>query len=332
MKRIIGYLAGLTAGLLTCAAIAAPSSYVDAYQLDTAGDRVDPFLDGGSVVQSDLNRAVTNTVTVDASNYTNGAVKLISDVGVAYGVKQFSNTPLTIDVPKSWAIAEGIYTGHGFIEKFGHNSGVGATLEEVWDGSAAYVYITNASTLYISSSDNADSNVFEVTGLDASWAAQVTNVTSAGLSFVAVDGTWMRVFRVKNMGSISNIGTIYIADDNTDAGGNGIPDTLADVKAQIQPALNQTLMAIWSVAAGKTCYMTSFYGSTSSTKATEVHVYVRPFGGVFQIKRIITIFEGSERIPWDFPLSISAKSDVVVKASTEGGGGEVSAGFAGWTE
>ena len=51
------------------------------------------------------------------------------------------------------------------------------------------------------------------------------------------------------------------------------------------------------------------------------------FGGVFQVKHLISINGNPERIPYDTPLEIAAKSYVVVKALASGGGGEVSAGF-----
>ena len=139
------------------------------------------------------------------------------------------------------------------------------------------------------------------------------------------------MFRVKNLGNTDNAGNIYISTD-ADAGGDGVPDVASGIKAMVTAGFNQTLMAIWSSPAASKAYMTRFYASTSSSKATEVHLYVRPFGGVFQIKKIITIFEGYSDIIYDFPLKIDAKSDVVIKASAAGGGGEISAGFDLWYE
>ena len=63
-----------------------------------------------------------------------------------------------------------------------------------------------------------------------------------------------------------------------------------------------------------------------------MHLYVRPFGGVFNIKNVILINSGAYRHPYDFPLTIDPKSDVVIKAAATGGGGEVSAGFDLWYE
>ena len=59
---------------------------------------------------------------------------------------------------------------------------------------------------------------------------------------------------------------------------------------------------------------------------------IRPFGGVFNIKHLITINQGEAQHHFDFPVVIQAKSDVAVWASAVGGGGEVSAGFDLWFE
>jgi len=128
-------------------------------------------------------------------------------------------------------------------------------------------------------------------------------------------------------------GTVRLYTDSTGVGGDGIPTNLGGIKAEIAVGLNQTLMAMWSVPDnGTTAYLTDFYGSTSSSKATDIHLYVRPFGGVFQIKKIITVFEGTVRMAYEFPLEIPSKSDVTIRAITSGGGGTVAAGFDAWYE
>lgn len=258
---------------------------------------------------------------------------LIDDDNKAFGLERVGGKIRVSSMPYAYDIAEGNVPNHYSVSKFGHNSAVGATLEEVWDYPGPYTYMTTASTLYISSDNAGDTQEYEIQGLDENWDMQIVKAVANGLSFVAIDGLWIRVFRVKNLGSTDNAGNIYISDDNTDAGGDGIPDTVSSIKAMVTAGFNQTLMAIWSVPDGNTtAYLTKFYAATSSQKATEVHLYVRPFGGVFQIKKLITIFAGYSEIIYDFPLQIPGKSDVVIKASATGGGGEVSAGFDIWYE
>lgn len=260
-------------------------------------------------------------------------VAQVDENGVSYGTKHIQNKPRVSAMPYAWDIAEGNVPGHISMSKFGHNSSVGASAEEVWDGSAVYTYMTTASTLYISSDAAGDGQEYEVQGLGANWEAQTVNVTASGLTFVALPGTWIRVFRVKNLGTTDNAGNIYISDDNTDTNGgaNGIPDTLTAIKAQISIGRNQTLMAIFPIPADNTGFLTSFYiGSSVSNKTTEASLSVRPFGGVFQIKKLIVLGVGTTYVSYDFPLKIDAKSDICISAAVSGGGGEVSAGFDLW--
>jgi hypothetical protein len=258
--------------------------------------------------------------------------KLIDNNGVPFGIKHIDGKPRTSSMPYLYDIAEGNVPDHHAVRKFGHNSAVGATLEEVWDGADVYTYASSAESLYLSSSAAGDDQIYEIQGLDANWDYQIVRATANGFNSVAISGTWMRVFRIKNLGTTDNAGIIYVSTD-ADAGGDGVPDGHpGDTRAQVSIGYNQTLMALWSVPRSFKAYLTSFYASTSSTKATEVHLYVRPFGGVFQIKKVITIYEGSERMVYDFPLNIDAKSDVSIKALASGGGGEVSAGFDLWYE
>jgi hypothetical protein len=260
--------------------------------------------------------------------------RLIDNNGNSFGVKHINGKPRTSSMPYLYDIAEGNVPDHSFVSKFGHDPTTTNSTIEVWDGSVAYPYWSSAVTLYISSSDNGDTQVYEVQGLDANWDLQTVRVTAAGFTSVALSGTWMRVFRIKNLGATDNAGIIYVSID-ADAGGDGVPDAVAtDSKAQISIGMNQTLMAIWAVPRAHTAYLTNFYASCAdtTTRTTDIGLWVRPFGGVFQIKKLISINSGqTARIDYDFPLEIAGKSDVRVTANSSAAM-EVSAGFDAWYE
>lgn len=241
------------------------------------------------------------------------------------------------------AIVKGLLPDHTAVNKFGHNSTVGGSLEEVWDYSAGYEYLADDTfaTMYISSDNSADQDMqFTVSGIDSDYNYSSVNVNtdaSDGTTFVpltsgATDNKWWRIFRAINTSDTDQTGNIYISKDNTDAGGNGIPDTTTDIQAQVLAAAQQTLMALWTVPTGKTAYIDSFYASTSSDKVTEIWLYVRPFGQVFNVKHVITIAKGAFSHEWHYPLVVNAKSDIKIMALASGGGGDVSAGFDLWYE
>ncbi|KKK80319.1 hypothetical protein LCGC14_2824670, partial [marine sediment metagenome] len=107
-----------------------------------------------------------------------------------------------------------------------------------------------------------------------------------------------------------------------------------DSKAEISVGFNQTLMAIWSCPENTTAFVTNFYSSSSDTtvKTSEIGLWVRPFGGVFQIKKIISVNSGkASQIKYDFPLRMEAKSDIRI-TSNSNASMEVSAGFDLWYE
>lgn len=253
------------------------------------------------------------------------------------GKLSVSSHPYYVDIVK------GNVANHQAVNKFGRNTTVGASLEPVWDYSGPYEYLADDvfSPMYLSSDDALDQGmIYEVTGINSEYNYDTVLVAtdgSDGQTFVvipsnAADGEWWRIFRALNTSSTPATGNIYISKDNTDAGGNGIPDDTDDIQAQIKIGFEQTLMALWTVPVGMVAYMTSFYAATSSDKVTEVHLFYRPFGGVFNVEHSLDLAKGANQHPFDFPKVFAAKGDIKIVAAATGGGGVVDGGFDLWFE
>jgi hypothetical protein len=232
------------------------------------------------------------------------------------------------------AISEGYFEGSTNLNKFGYNGAVGATEEPIWDGSVAYPWQTTAQALEILSSDDEDADggvggdtgakTVQIYGLDANYAEQNETVTLNGQTAVDLTNTYIRVSRmiVRSAGSAGkNLGTLTLRVDGAGA-----------TQAIISIGRNQTLMALWTVPAGKTFYLTEFFGSVSVAKTTEFILKVRPFGEVFQTKKMLTLNQDYAEFPYKHPLVINTKSDISLDAMTSVGGGIVSGGFSGWYE
>ena len=101
---------------------------------------------------------------------------------------------------------------------------------------------------------------------------------------------------------------------------------------RILVGFEQTLMAQWTCPVDNTAYLTSYYAATSTNKVSDIQLYVRPFGGVFNVKHVVLVNLGHIHHVFDFPLAIEAKSDVRVMGAAVGGGGIISAGFDLWFE
>jgi hypothetical protein len=153
------------------------------------------------------------------------------------------------------------------IHKFGRNAEPTAA-DDVWDcseaaigGPAVYPFQSSAYTLY-ASSDNAGDTTQTVTveGLDANWERAKVDVDLNGLTFVQVGtaSNWLRVFRAYNSSATVFAGNIYLIDDPTDVGADGIPDNIATLQACIQIGNEQTLMAIYTTADDERTWITQW--------------------------------------------------------------------------
>ncbi len=261
-------------------------------------------------------------------------LKLIDDKDTMFGVERIKNRQRVSTKSYYTEMAEENISGHKTISKFGFDDDVDSSHQEVWTGSRAYPYMSTASVLYLSSSNTNDDQPYEVQGLDGDWRPSTIRVTANGFLPITLPGTWIRIFRVKNIGVTDNAGIIYIHLD-ADPGGDGVPDTIAtDSKAEIAVGRNQTLMTMWPVPLNNTAFITQFYASCAhaTAKIGEIGLWVRPFGGVFQIKKIISINSGrTATIKYDFPLKVESKSDIRVTAKSATAL-TVSAGFDVWYE
>ena len=251
----------------------------------------------------------------------------------------YFHSPVTQRIPTNDFLLDLAFGNNGAtpIAKFGHNPTVGSSLEDIWDGAADYEYPAAAGGMWISSDDQTndvaltftvegidkDSNFASVTGtLDGTDARTMVPVLSGG-----TDDEWLRVFRVFATSNTAATGNIYVSKDNTDAGGNGIPDTVTDIQAKIIIGNEQTLMCMFTIPTGNTGYLLDFEASTGLAKLSEVNIYIREPGKTFRIQHAISINASFAHHDWMVPLTIPAGSDIKVRGLSAGGGGAISAGF-----
>ena len=226
--------------------------------------------------------------------------------------------------------------GATVVAKFGENPDVdNATAEHVWDcpelgAPNEYVFTHSAYTLYLSSSSAADTTqTISVSGLDENWDRQTVTLTVTGQTFAQVGSAsgWMRVNRAFNAGSATPddvlAGDLYLATDNTDAGGDGIPDTLTSIKACIRQGKEQTLMAIWTAPDDVLSYIDNWCasvvtgGASPSTKAAKFSGFARSNSPLVGTLRPQTTFglasSGTSMVCKRFipPLWIPERTDLV---------------------
>lgn len=212
-------------------------------------------------------------------------------------------------------VAKGLIPGTSSVNKFGFNEAVGpSTPEDIWDGSSLYVFPSTARTVNISSTSVDDTSTgigartLELQGLDSNYNEVSETIILNGTSNVLSVNSYLRLHRmiVRTGGSEQhNVGDI-----------KAISTTDLLLLAQVSTREGQTLMAMYTIPAGKTGYLIDWHINTN--KEAILHFYIRPFGEIFQIKRkAVTKVTTSEL--WTPYLKITEKSDIRVEVKSVSG-------------
>jgi len=232
-----------------------------------------------------------------------------------------------VDVPA------GLVPGYTAILKFGYNPYLkNSDYGDIWDGGDRYVWPTSAAVVEVSSTSTSDSSAgigartVRLYGLDASYNQIEETVTLNGTTPVNTTQSFIRLHRmaVLTAGSTGwNIGNIL-----SKQGSNLIAQISVDLLGSMDEGLNQSLMCIYTVPAGKTFFMENWYYSLRSGKSTAVRLFVRPFGGVFQIKSFLDLDSSGVR-DFEYALVVQEKSDIIVSAIASTGSHALASGFDG---
>jgi len=159
-------------------------------------------------------------------------------------------------VPFNLAVTQGKIDGYSKIDKFGLNPTIATTSdpEDVWEGGGIYTYDADDTAPIVSiasSSAAADNGIdIEITGLDIN-GDQVTQTIALGLTRQTLTTPLWRVYRMANVGDTALTGTVFCYT------GTGTAPSLGDseVRAVITNGYNQTLMALYTVPAGKVGFL-----------------------------------------------------------------------------
>lgn len=231
-------------------------------------------------------------------------------------------------------IARGQVTGYSVVNKFGRNTAVasGAT-EEIWDGSYTYPFPTSATITHIRSAvDSATTQgvTVEVQGLDANWDLTVQNVTTDGTDStteVALTTPLIRVFRMRVLDAAVMDQNLWLGDSDM----SGATDT----EAVIIAGKNQTQMAIYTVPAGYTAFLTNYYarehpvtGNSATSLDVELWATDNANGYAKQLKHSmgLSVGQGAQH-NFNPYLKFTEKTDIYLTLTTVGGTSDMSGGF-----
>lgn len=228
-------------------------------------------------------------------------------------------------IPFEIQAALGQFPRYAVNNKFGYNNAVGTTQEEIWNVGGVEAYLSSAETMNIvSTSTNDDgapvgtgAQTLIIYGLDNNWLEVQEEITLNGQTNVLTTQSFIRVSRmmVTAAGATgSNVGTI-----------TATASSAGTVHAQINPTDNQTLKINFSIPSGKYGIITHSEIGCAKADDCEVRFKVRPFGEVFQTKRLLNFFESTVSFSNIIPILLPPKCDVTVTALSGAGGIKVSA-------
>jgi hypothetical protein len=271
------------------------------------------------------NANVTGNVSITQMPGITGNVGVVGNVNVTQGTSPWTVSALNTTTNSGsfeWQVARGAVTGAVAVNVFGHQDLISITPWAVWDRAADYVFPTTASQLTVVSTSATDNNTCRVTifGLDADWNPLVEQVALTGTNTVTTAGTFLRINQMlmtaPATGQINNVGTITAK----------IGDT---IYAQINPGIGKTKMAVYSVAAGKSFYLTQITALAGSATGTSKYMNFQAviknnltgvsftllqatWQNVYQVQRVVPLAYGEKQdIKWqlytnsgDYPASI----------------------------
>lgn len=301
------------------------------FHLETALRRV--------YVKPSSHRINDTIVAQDDSELVKAVLTAEGPAGVFANISaSLSNNLKVADAENNLAISRGLVVNHSAVHKFGRGANIDTVdgFVDLWDGSEydnalkTMTYSTTADIDRLSSSSASDTVPIRVFGLDANWVEVEQLVTLTGQTPVALTTPLIRAFRMINEGTSNLVGNVFcFVNAATTA---GVPNTITNTRAMIINGNNQTLMTHYSVPAGKTAYLISWYAALSSRKLSinSLEMKARPFGKVFQLKHTSTLLSaGTSNVQHAFviPQAFPEKTDFVMRADSDINDSAVSAGF-----
>lgn len=292
-------------------------------------------------VKPSSHRIQDNIISEDDSELVKAVLTAKDDSGVFQNILSTLAGALKVaNVAEGLVIAKGDVPGTTFIHKFGKapDFDTGDGFVTIWDGAndgltnqMEYIFSETAIIDSISSSINTDTQDIEIQGLDANYDLVVQTITLTGQTRKALDTNLIRVFRLKNVGSVDLAGTVYCYE-NTTLTVPGVPADTTKIRAIITIGNNQTLMSIYTIPTDKTGYMRDWYAAISSRLAvdSEIKLKARPFGQVFQVKHTSSLHStGTSAYKHDFvePEIFVEKTDIIIECDTSQNAVSISAGF-----
>lgn len=232
-----------------------------------------------------------------------------------------SITQVGTSEPFELQVARGQIPGHSAVHKFGAVPEMSVnTTGTVWDiDDTLYPWSSwsTAGTLTVDRASASDAGkTITIVGLDADYNQITENVTLTAATANATTQSFIRVYRAYMYnGSATNVGNIDIKKSAT-------------VVARITADKGQTLMAVYTVPAGYSAYLTQGVMSVKSGADATGNFFAR-YGGetAFRIAHTFEVASSDYFYAFHVPFKLPEKSDIDVRASVRSNNARVTAAF-----
>lgn len=218
-------------------------------------------------------------------------------------------------------VAKGQFQNVTHVHKFGAVPAMSVnttgTLWDVNDTLYPWSAFSSAGTLSLSRDSASDADkVVTLVGLDANYAQITESVTLTAASGNVTTQSFIRIFRAY-MTTGSNVGNV-----NVTKGGTTV--------ARINAGKSQTLMAIYTVPAGRSAYLLQGTASCQAGADATGDMFIRYFGEAsFRVGHSFEVSgNGGQYLhPFIVPIRIPEKSDIDVRALVRSNNARVTAAF-----
>lgn len=244
------------------------------------------------------------------------------DFWLNYAIREIESTYGHTVYPKSKSLL-----------KFGQSDTIGTTYDLVWNVGGNEIDPTTNSITHFSSSSASDTQVFVVEGHTLDGSGNKTFVTQHatmnGQTKTALTTPIGRCSRMYNNGTVSNVGDIYVYEDDTVS--SGVPQTANKIHMKVAAGDNQSFKAKTSLASTDYLIVTGGYGSIreKTTTVADFRFESKVNGSIY--RPIMTLSTNGPPIVFNFkPYGIiPANADVQVRAEASSINTSVDAGFQG---
>lgn len=250
-------------------------------------------------IKNDEGNAIPVSATTDPNSLTNPIVTQIT-----------GSMPVGSSKPFYFEIQQGLIPGYAFNHKFGAAPSMAAGTATVWDvDDTLYPWdaLGSGGSIVNVGRNNVADNGFIVTvqGLDENYEFAEENIT-----ITSADQTGSQLFTRVNRAFISDSGSTNIGNIDIEAGAAG-----GTTVGRITAGYGQTLMALYTVPAGKTGYLIHMACTGSSDTDASGSIRKREFEqDAFRIQHAfeLQIRGGQYDYTFGAPLVFSEKTDIEI--------------------